>query len=165
MTKRMQIILIGVAAVALVGGGIVLGANWNKSSDDKPKIVGLEDNAEEYTGDKDTYQGGKNTATIDIPGFDAMNIKADTTQQSVHLYNPKENSCYFKMSIYLNDGTKLWESKLVEPSKAIHEITLSQPLSAGTYEDCLLKYECFAMNEDQTPLNGAETKFKLNVLE
>lgn len=69
------------------------------------------------------------------------------------------------MTLFLNDGTKLWESKLIEPGKAVYDITLSQALPAGIYEDCVLKYECFKMDEDQTPLNGSEIKFTMNVFE
>lgn len=94
-----------------------------------------------------------------------MNLKAGTTEQSVNLYNPEQNSCYFKMSILLSDRTVLWESGLVEPGKAIYNLTLNQIPSAGTYENCILKYECFSMDEDQTPLNGSEIEFTLNVLE
>ena len=94
-----------------------------------------------------------------------MNFQAGVTEQAVNLYNPEQNTCYFKMTILLSDGTKLWESELVEPGKAIYEITLNEPLEAGEYEDCTLKYECFELNDEQTPLNGSEIKFSLNVLE
>ncbi|SHH57258.1 hypothetical protein SAMN02745196_00821 [Clostridium collagenovorans DSM 3089] len=165
MNKITKTILIVVLAVGLVGSGIFVGMNWNYWFGDKHVTADVYDNAEDYTGDKDTYTGKKNTDTIDIPGFDTMNFKVDTVEQSVNLYNPKENTCYFKMTIILNDGTRLWESKLVEPNKAIYDITINQSLSTGIYDDCTLKYECFKMDETQTPLNGSEIKFTLNVLE
>ena len=166
MNKTAKTILIILAVIVLVGGGVFVGINWNNwFGADTPAIADVDSNAEDYTGDRDTYTGQKNTDTIDIPGFDAMTFKADETEQSVNLYNPEQNSCYIKMSIYLEDGTKLWESALVEPGKAIYTLTLEQALSAGTYENCTLKYECFAMDEEQTPLNGSEIKFTMNVLE
>ncbi len=165
MNKTTKTVLIAVLAIVLLGGGIFVGMNWNHWFGDKPTAADVDDNAEDYTGNKDTYTGKKNTDTIDIPGFDVMNIKADTVKQSVNLYNPEQNTCYFKMTILLNDGTTLWESKLIEPGKAVYDITLKQSLSAGKYKDCTLKYECFAMDEEQTPLNGSEIKFTLNVLE
>lgn len=154
-------------AVILVGGGIAIGIHWNRwfPAGETDTAAQVDDSAEEYTGNRDTYTGQKNTDTIDIPGFDSMNFKAGTAEQSVNLYNPGENTCYFKMTLLLNDGTVLWESRLVEPGKAIYDIRLNQGLSAGDYEDCTLKYECFAMNEEQTPLNGSEIKFTLHVLE
>lgn len=165
MNKTGKIILIAVIAILLVGGGVVVGMNWNNWFADEPVAADIDDSAEDYTGNKDTYTGEKNTDTIDIPGFDAMTFKADSAEQSVNLYNPEANTCYFKMSLYLADGTKLWESRLVEPGKAIYTLTLEQTLSVGTYGDSVLKYECFAMDGEQTPLNGSEIKFTLNVLE
>lgn len=165
MNKTAKTILIAMLAVVLVGGGVFVGMNWNNWFGDKPTTADVDDNAEDYTGDRDTYTGKKNTDTIDIPGFDVMNFKAGTTEQSVNLYNPEQNTCYFKMTILLNDGTTLWESKLVEPGRAIYDITLNQSLPEGEYEDCTLKYECFAMDEEQMPLNGSEIKFILKVLE
>lgn len=171
MNKTAKAILIAVLAIILAGGGIVAGMNWNHwfGEEDAPAAAEataeVDDSAEDYTGNKDTYTGKKNTDTIDIPGFDVMNFKAGTKEQSVNLYNPEQNTCYFKMSILLSDGTKLWESKLIEPGKAIYDITLNQSLPEGEYEDCTLKYECFAMDEEQTPLNGSEIKFTLKVLE
>lgn len=164
MKKAVKIAVIAIAAFMLVGGGIYLGMNWNTGSSE-PESAEIDESAETYSGNRDTYSGEKNTDTIDIPGFDALNIKANQTDQSVNLYNPQENTVYFKMSIYLSDGTKLWESKLVEPGKAIYKITLNQSLPVGAYENCTLKYECFAMDDAQTPLNGSEIKFTMNALE
>lgn len=164
MNKKLKPILLAVMVVVLVGGGIVVGINWSSwfGNDD---AADLDKNAEDWTGNKDTYTGEKNTDTIDIPGFDVMNIKEGTTKQRVNLYNPQQNTCYFKMTMFLNDGTKLWESNLVKPGKAVYNITLNQSLSKGAYENCILKYECFKMDKEQTPLNGSEIKFTLNVLE
>lgn len=69
------------------------------------------------------------------------------------------------MSLILADGTVLWESDLVAPGKAIYDLTLMEALDAGEYADTILKYECFAMDDAQTPLNGSEIKLTLNVLE
>ena len=69
------------------------------------------------------------------------------------------------MSILLSDGTVLWESDLVEPGRAIYEMTMDQALEAGEYQDAVLKYECFAMDPEQSPLNGSEVKLTLNVIE
>ncbi len=166
MNKTAKNILLILLAVVLVVGGVFVGMNWNHWFGDEPADTAEFDaNAEDYTGDRDVYQGEKNTDTIDIPGFEAINLQAGTTEQSVNLYNPEQNTCYFRMSLHLADGTELWKSGLVEPGKAIYHITLNQTLEAGEYENAILKYECFAMNDEQTPLNGSEIKLILNVLE
>lgn len=167
MKKTGKTLLLLLLALILVGGGILVGINWNHWFGEKDASVtaDLDENAEDYTGDREVYQGEKNTDTIDIPGFEALNMKAGTTEQSVNLYNPEQNTCYFKMSLILADGTVLWESDLVAPGKAIYELTLTEALDAGEYADTILKYECFAMDEAQTPLNGSEIKLTLHVLE
>ena len=167
MNKTAKRILLFLLAVLLVTGGVFAGLNWNRwfGKEDTAVTADLDENAEDYTGDREVYQGEKNTDTIDIPGFETINLKAGTTGQSVNLYNPEQNTCYFKMSLILADGTVLWESDLVAPGKAIYDLTLMEALDAGEYADTILKYECFAMDDAQTPLNGSEIKLTLHVLE
>lgn len=166
MNKTAKTILLAVLAVVLIGGGVVVGMNWNNwFGQEKPAAAEVDDTAEDWTGNQGTYTGKKNTDTIDIPGFDTMNLKADVTEQSVNLYNPEQNTCYMKMTLLLSDGTKLWESKLIEPGKAVYDLTLAQTLSAGEYKDATLKYECYKMDEEQTPLNGSDIKLTINVME
>ena len=56
-----------------MGGGILVGINWNHwfGEKDASATADLDENAEDYTGDREVYQGEKNTDTIDIPGFEA----------------------------------------------------------------------------------------------
>ena len=82
----------------------------------------------------------------------------------MNLYNPEQNTCYFRMTLLLSDGTQFWPCGLIEPGKGLDEITLEQTRAAGTYEEPVLKYECFAMDDAQTPLNGSEIKLTLNVI-
>lgn len=126
--------------------------------------IPIDENVDDWTGNKETNQVTDNVESIKIPGFNSMNLKADSKSQNVNLHNPKENNCYFKLSILLLDGTKLWESNLIEPGKALYKIDLEEPLSAGEYKDSILKYECFSLDSRLTPLNGAEIKLKLNVI-
>lgn len=165
--KQVKMLCVGLLCVLLVGGGIFVGANWNRwfaKAKISPASQPVDQNARDWTGKKDSYTGKKNTNTIDIPGFGVMNLKANTTKQSVNLYNPKQNTCYFKLTLLLADGTKLWQSKLLEPGKAIYEIDMKQALKVGVYRHAILKYECFALDEKQTPLNGSEIKVDLHVM-
>ena len=102
-------------------------------------------------------------ALIAIPGYKSLSLKAGQTEQSVNLYNPAENDCYFVMTLLLPDGTQIWKSKMVEPGKGLYEITLDQPVEAGTYENSTLKYECYRMDEELTALNGSEIRLTLEV--
>ena len=163
--KNKKTISIVLLMAVLLAGGITIGMNWDSwfGKDDPKDSLAVDDQAEDWTGNKETYTGKKNTDTIDIPGYGAIDLHADTVKQAVNLYNPEQNNCYFKMSLLLEDGTKLWESQLIAPGKAVYKITLNQALKAGEYKDATLKYECFKMNEERTPLNGSEIKLNLNV--
>ncbi len=171
MRKTVKIILIAAVAVLLVGGGVFAGMNWSTwfGEPAEPRTTAaepeLDTGAEDWTGERAVYTGEKNTDTIDIPGYGSLTLKADTPEQTVNFYNPEQNTCYFRMTLLLSDGTSFWQSGLVEPGKGIYTITLDQTLPAGAYEDAVLKYECFVMNEEQTPLNGSEIKLTLNVIQ
>ena len=98
-----------------------------------------------------------------IPGFEELTLSANTKKQTVVLFNPPENTCLFRISLILEDGTILWTSKEIKPGGDSDPITLTQPLSEGLYFNTVLKYECFAMDANKTPLNGAEIKLTLRV--
>lgn len=105
----------------------------------------------------------KLTDTIDIPQFGWLNLKADTIEQTLTFDNPPQNFAQFRISILLEDGTVLWTSELIQPGETSAPVTLVQPLPAGEYENAILKYECFRMDEALTPLNGAENRLTLKV--
>ena len=105
----------------------------------------------------------KNENSISIPGFELLELKADTKKQTISLSNPPQNTCYFRITLRMEDGTVLWVSDYIKPGKKSKPITLEMPLGAGTYSGAVLQYECFRMDDNRTPLNGAETKLTLLV--
>ena len=99
---------------------------------------------------------------IGIPGFEYIDLTADTTKQNKVLGNPAANTCLFRLTLLLEDGTELWHSDYIRPGKNSDPIELAMPLAAGEYP-ATLKYECFAQNLSMTPLNGAEINLILRV--
>lgn len=99
--------------------------------------------------------------TITIPGIDGLNLKSGQLQQQVDFYNPQKNKCYFKISLYLSDGTMIWQSDYIAPSEKISEINLNKKLHKGLYKNCQLVYECFSLN-NKSPLNGGSVKLEIN---
>ena len=104
----------------------------------------------------------KNADSIAIPGYEGLTLKADTLQQTVSLNNPEQNACLFIIGLYLEDGTMLWQSDYIEPGSVSSPIVLIEALPKGTYH-AVLRYSCFKMDSEKTPLNGAETKLTLRV--
>ena len=82
-------------------------------------------------------------------------------EQSMPLYNPENNACYFRISLLL-DGGALWRSDLLAPGQTAPQQTLSRALAAGEYS-AVLKYECFADEAETVPLNGSEIALTLRV--
>lgn len=105
----------------------------------------------------------KNEGKISIPGFERLDLQANETAQTVVLRNPAQNTCLFRISLLLEDGTLLWTSDYVSPGEVSSPIHLNRALGAGEYPNAKLRYECFAQDEEMTPLNGAETKLTLRV--
>ena len=103
----------------------------------------------------------KRADSIAIPGYEGISLKADSKEQEIGF--PAQNTCYFQISLMLEDGTLLWQSGLVEPGEISEPITLAEPLAAGVYPNALLKFDCYTMDGTMRALNGAATKMTLHV--
>lgn len=99
--------------------------------------------------------------SIIVPGYISLTFQADETVQNMALMNPPENTCWFRMSLVLNDGTPLWTSDLVAPGDISNQIIFSQSIPKGEYPDSLLIYECFADKEGTKALDGANTELTI----
>lgn len=105
----------------------------------------------------------KLTDAIELPGYDWIPLKAGTLEQEQTFPNPPQNSCWIRVSLLLENGTKLWTSELVAPGESSEPVVLSQTLEPGEYKNAVLKYECFRMDDDLSPLNGGEVQLTLKV--
>ena len=101
------------------------------------------------------------TNTIALPQFALLNLKADTTEQTLTFDNPKRNFAHFRVSLVL-DGETLWESELLAPGETSKPVVLSKPLAAGEYQ-IELCYACFSDAEGTQTLNGARSPVRLVV--
>lgn len=146
--------LISIVAVlsCVIIGVMLLGKNSSSTASAVGAAAAPEDNAPIGAPD-----------TIAIPGYAQLVMKAGELMQDVELYNPESNPCYFVISIALPDGTEIFKSTPLKAGQKIDIIKLSQPLKAGTYEGAVMKYSCFSELDD-SPMNGANTKFTLEVV-
>ena len=98
--------------------------------------------------------------TIAIPGYEGLTLGAGG---DLCLPNPEQNTCYFVITLSLADGTPLWQSERVAPGELSDPIRLQVELEPGVYPDAQLAYACFRMDENLTPLNGAQMELTLRV--
>lgn len=149
---RIAVYIALIAAALIIG--LAIGGFFQKSSDDgKTRIAGAVD---KYAEDQD-YSDMTEADSIAVPGYDSFTFAAGKKTQQITLHNPEENTCYFKMSLILEDGTTIWTSDLLEPGMAFTSIELEKPLEKGTYSNVTLKYDCYSL-KDQSQLNGAAVK-------
>lgn len=99
--------------------------------------------------------------SITIPAVTGINLKSGQLQQNVDFYNPKDNQCYFVISIYLSDDTLIYKSDYLAPAETITEITLLQTLKKGTYKNCRIVYNCYTLDSKAT-LNSGDVKIEIS---
>ena len=144
--------ILAVVAVALIALLLILVL---KGPDDAP----VSDHGEAADSTAATVE--KNPGSIAIPGYEMLELKASSKEQSLCMPNPPQNCCYFQICLYLEDGTLLWQSELIEPGTNSKPMVLSKALEKGMYPNAILRYSCYRMDESLAPLNGAETKLTL----
>ena len=97
------------------------------------------------------------TDGIRIPGYPRITISADTKDVTMNLQNPEGNPCYFTFEIILTEGEEtIYTSKLVEPGKAITDVTLSRALEKGEYP-AVIKITTTSLT-DGSAMNGADVE-------
>ncbi len=135
--KVLMPIIISFLSLALVVSGVTI-AYLLKERQEQPKPPVYGEDGKPLDGDVEKNQG-----TISAPGYERLEIKADTAAQGFALVNPAQNSCYMKISLILEDGTVLWTSQPTAPGEATDEVVISPTLPEGRYDGATLRYACF----------------------
>ena len=122
------------------------------------KLKGGSDSA--FTKTQTADDTGEKPTGIRIPGYPSITIEADKKDVQMNLMNPEGNPCYFTFEIVLNDtGETIYTSKMVEPGKAITEVTLDKALAAGEYP-ATIKITTASLT-DGSAMNGANVETTL----
>ncbi|WP_052446582.1 hypothetical protein [Candidatus Soleaferrea massiliensis] len=156
-------LVILLAGVLFIVGGIVIGMNWNSWFSKQASVpnADLDPGAVSWSGSL-PQSGSGDEKGIAIPGYPSIAIPAGETDVRVALTNPEENPCYFTFELVLKDtGESLYTSRMVEPGKALTSITLSRPLEAGAY-DAFLRITTHSLT-DLSGMNGANVATRLVV--
>lgn len=166
LKQSRDIVIVAILAIItifaiIIGTLVFVYQNAINTSDRMVYDPNLDESARDYIGDE--QDEGSNGSLISVGGFGSLNFKAGRTNQRANFHNEAANNCYMVFELYLPDGTKIYESKLVEPGKAIYEINLNQKLSRGTYKNAKLIHRAYSMDGLLTTLNTAEIKFNLVV--
>lgn len=104
---------------------------------------------------------GNTENNITIPGVTGICMEPNQTEQTVHFYNPEKNNCLFVISLYLSDGTLIFQSKYISPGEQLTDIALLTQLEQGIYKNCCLLYECYSL-DGLTQYNGSQFTIEIN---
>ena len=119
-------------------------------------------NSSDTTSDKVLdFIPAEESKSIKIPAVTGIYMRAGQRNQTVDFYNPKENTCYFVISLYLSDDTLIYISDMIAPAEHIKEIMLLQELKRGIYRNCRLVYNCYSL-DNKTQLNGSNVVLEIN---
>lgn len=158
VVQTWQLAIAAVIVVAMIAGGVVLGV-----------LLGNREDANDFNGSPVDYdwvlpQGSNPGANqIVVPGYGDLLFTAGQKQIEIILPNPKNNPCYFRYTLLLDDtGEILYQSPLIAPGKAVLEIELSRALTKGDYHLTIV-IDSIAIADGRTPMNGAEHHVLLQV--
>lgn len=101
--------------------------------------------------------------TASIPVVTTMYFDVGSQSQEVDITNEDSNPCAFVVSLYLADGTKLFETGTIEPGNSVKVVNLESEVKSGTYNDALLVYTCYSTDGSMTPLTRCEFVISISV--
>lgn len=160
MDKKNRILVISGSILALIIFAVILFLSVTKKDPNPALSPDLDPNAVVYsdpTAEKPTEKPAEKPEGIRIPGYPRITISADTEDVTMNLMNPEGNPCYFTFEIVLTDEEEiLFTSKLVEPGKAITNVTLSRALEKGEYP-AMIRIKTTSL-EDGRAMNGANVE-------
>lgn len=156
--KKYIVILTCLRVILLVLLGYLLYTRYREKEEGGGSAY-VDPDAESWDAGVDPPQ--EEEGSILIPGYTGAWMNEGDMVLKLRIGNPKENTCYLKAALKLEDGTVLYESELLKPGTGFDEIELNQTLSAGEYE-ALVHYQGYTM-EDQKELNSSDSAFTLTV--
>lgn len=151
----LSLVVLGIIIAILYNGGVFsnLSSGDRKINMDTGKVV---------KGVSELTQDINENSDILYPGYGELSLKAGKKKQDIYLHNPKENTCYFQMSLILSDGRTIWQSGYLEPGNAFNRIEISEALEKGTYENAVLRYDSYSIT-DGRKLNGSSINLTIKV--
>lgn len=151
----LMLILIGVAAICLIGAVAMFALNSGKQGEVSPDIAPAElDIADGQEWDGNLPQNGEqstaNSESIEIPGYAEMHL--DSEHKEIQLINPEGNTVYFVYTIKDDTDNVVYESQAIEPNKMV-SVNLYDLLEVGEHK---LFFAISTYDIDtKAPCNGA----------
>lgn len=154
--KICTIIVLILALVAFVGlatAAIVAPMQYSSPTTDSaendftfPEVIG--NGSDGFTAHMQT--------SASIPATTGIVFESGKLEQTINLSNPGENPCAFVISLYLGDGTRLFQTEPIYPGDTVDTVTLNRELSCGHYSNAVIVYDCYSADGAMKPLTRCE---------
>ena len=90
-----------------------------------------------------------------------IKMKADTINQDFVIPNSSSNKYAISAFIILEDGTIIYESGYLYPGETIDNIDLYKSLKKGTYENSILLYKLYTVDEPHEFVSKCEFSIEI----
>lgn len=110
------------------------------------------------------YSSGQNAKDVVVHATTGFIFNADSLNQTVDIDNPEQNNCDFIVSIYLGDGTLIYESEYIHPGDCITEIQVTQALRSGVYRNSVIAYNFCSADDSHTILSQCEFPIEIRCI-
>lgn len=102
--------------------------------------------------------------SIMLPGYDVLEMNAETQMVDIALFNPEGNDCYFRFHIIeKNDNKELYQTGLIKPGTAVTQFKIEEKLKKGEYP-ILIKVDTVDLNNPDNAYNGGVIEAVLKVI-
>ncbi len=150
--SKPKILSIFLILLLMIVGGIFFMNNRGPDLDDTAIAYKMPD-----------YLVNKDPTQLLVPGYEIIEVDKDNMHTETILLNPTGNPCYFQYEIRMTDTKEvLYESKLLEPGKAIPGFELNREVDEGDY-NVEVVMNTFDLNDFEQPLNGGVIDATLQV--
>ncbi len=162
--KNGKLLLLAVLLILIAVAGITTAYRIGRQTSAEPSNgIVVEENVSDWNQNLANLSQNHDSG-IKIPGYGELSVGAGDTDWKITLANPKDNNCYFKYSITINDSeTPIYESDYIKPGKAVTEFKVNTALDAGDYT-VYMNISTYSMDGKNTRLNGASVKADLHVI-
>lgn len=104
------------------------------------------------------------STSITLYGTNGIVIRQGAERQDVVLSNPSGNNCFLIISIYLGDGTLLYESGSIAPGFTEQIINLLCNLQCGVYRGALMVYRFYDLEDPTIQIGMCEVPIEIQVI-
>lgn len=115
-------------------------------------------------GNEDADYIGTSSSGVVIKATNGLELKSGTLSQTVDFENPNQNQCAITVSIYLSNGTCIYESGYIYPGETVSKIELSTELKSGIYANALMYYRCYSTDKSHTAISQCEIPIEIRCI-